>query len=80
MGQDLILAFDIWSDDRELTVPLRGCNFSKESLRFYKITRRLRGSSLSLVEFYKFNPRLSDISVFGPEHLGYSEINNEIGF
>jgi hypothetical protein len=49
-------------------------------MRFYKITRRPRGSSLSLVEFYKFNPRLSDISVFGPEHLGYWEINNEIGF
>ena len=47
---------------------------------FLKPTRRPRGSSLSLVEFYKFNPRLSDISVFGPEHLGYSEINNEIGF
>jgi hypothetical protein len=47
---------------------------------FPKTTRRPRGSSLSLVEFYKFNPRLSDISVLGPEHLGYSEINKEMGF
>jgi hypothetical protein len=33
-----------------------------------------------MVEFYKFNPKLSDISVLGLEHLGYSEINKEIGF
>jgi hypothetical protein len=54
--------------------------FQKRPSEIDKTTRHPRGSSLSLVGFCKFNPGLSDISVLGPEHFGYSEINKEIGF